>query len=104
MDWHDLQKKKVDELREMAKEFGTEGTSGLHKDEVVALVAKNLGIDKPHLVVEGLDTGSIKQKIRLLKGQVQEALAAKDRKAAKAKRRQIHSLKRRIHKAAHLTH
>ena len=65
MDWHELQKKKVDELRTMATEkAGVTGASGLHKDELVEIVAKALGIDKPHLVVEGLDKSSLKRHIR----------------------------------------
>ncbi len=105
MDWHELQKKKVDELREMAKERTTvEGTTGLHKDDLVAIVAKAMGIDKPHLVVEGIDKGAIKKRIRELRAQVTTAIAAKDGPLTRRKRRQIHSLKRKMHRAGHLTH
>ena len=105
MDWHDLTKKKVDELREMAKEkAGVEGTTGLHKDELVAIVAKTLGIEKPHRVAEGIDKTSIKKKIRALRVDVAAALEANDSALAKRKRRQIHRLNRRIRRAAHLTH
>ena len=105
MDWHDLAKKKVAELREMAKEHANvEGTTGLLKEQLVEIVAKALNIEKPHLVVEGLDKLQIKQKIRALKVDVQAAIQAKDRKLVRRKRRQIHRLKRQIHKAAHLTH
>ena len=103
MDWHELQKKKVDELREMAKEHANvTGAVGLHKDELVEIVAGALGIEKPHLVVEGIDKKSVKKKIRAAKAELEGALAAKDRALVKRKRRQIHSLKRRMHKAAHL--
>jgi hypothetical protein len=103
MDWHELAKKKVDELRELAKDkAGAEGTTGLHKDELVEIVAKALGIEKPHLIAEGINKRTIKQKIRTLRSDVTTALQAKDRAAVKRKRRQIHRLKRRIRRAAHL--
>jgi hypothetical protein len=105
MDWHELQKKKVDELREMAKDKAdVTGASGMSKDQLVEVVAESLGIEKPHLVAEGIDKQSIKKKIRTLKAEVAEAIQAKDREAIRRKRRQIHRLKRRIHRAAHLTH
>jgi hypothetical protein len=105
MDWHELEKKKVDELREMAVEkAGVTGATGLHKDQLVEIVAEALGIEKPHLVVEGIDKTAIKRKIKVLKLELAEARENKDAKLAKAKRRHIHRLKRRIHKAAHLTH
>jgi hypothetical protein len=105
MDWHELEKKKVTELRELAKDkAGVEGTHGYRKEQLVEFVAKALGIEKPHLVVEGIDKTSIKRKIRVLQGEVTAALAAKDRAMVKRKRRQIHRLKRRIRQAAHLTH
>lgn len=104
MDWHELEKKKVDELRELAHEkAGAEGTHGLRKEQLVELVAQALGIEKPHLVAEGVDRPEIKKKIRALKGDVVSALEAKDHALARRKRRQIHRLKRRIRQAAHLT-
>ena len=105
MDWHELEKKKVTELREMAKEkVGLEGTTGLSKDKLVEVVAQAMGIERPHLVATGIKKGEIKRKIRTLRAEVQQALEAKDRETVRKKRRQIHRLKRRIHKAAHLTH
>jgi hypothetical protein len=105
MDWHDLYKKKVDELRDLAKEkAGVTGTTGLSKDQLVEVVAEAMGIEKPHLVVEGINKGKIKERIRAAKAELREALSNKDRALVKRKRRQIHSLKRRFHKAARLTH
>jgi hypothetical protein len=105
MDWHELEKKKVTELREMAKEeAGVEGTTGLSKDQLVATLAKALGIERPHLVASGINKSDIKKKIKTLRVEVKQALEAKDRQLVRKKRRQIHRLKRRIHRAAHLTH
>lgn len=103
MDWHELHKKKVDELREMAKEYPDVGAvSGMHKDELVKLVADHMGIHKPHLVVEGIDKVSIKAEIRAWKVKRDAALEAKDKKALKHARRQIHKRKRRMRRYAHL--
>ena len=105
VDWHELEKKKVSELREMAKEHaGLEGATGMHKDELVAVVAKELGIERPHLVAEGIDKTEIKKKIKVLRSEVADAIAAKNKGLIHKKRRQIHRLKRKIHRAAHLTH
>ena len=104
MDWHELMKKKVTELRDMAKAEGMEGTSGLAKDKLVEALAKKLGIERPHLVAESTDKTTIKQKIRALRVDVVKALEAHDRKLAHDKRRRIHALKRQIRRAAHLTH
>ena len=54
MDWHTLEKKKVTELRDMAKEkTSLQGVSGMSKDQLVEELAKVLGIAKPHKVAEG---------------------------------------------------
>jgi hypothetical protein len=103
MDWHELEKKKVTELRELAKDkAGLEGTTGLHKDQLVEVVAEAMGIEKPHLVVEGINKGKIKKRIRALRSDVQAAIEAKDRTLTRRKRTQIRRLKRRIRRAAHL--
>jgi len=105
MDWHELEKKKVTELRELAKEkAGVEGAVGLSKAQLVDVVAQAMGIEKPHLVAEGINKTRIKQKIKSLRSEVTTALQAQDHAMARQKRRQIHRLKRRIKRAAHLTH
>jgi Rho termination factor, N-terminal domain len=104
MDWHELMKKKVTELRDMGKEHGIEGTIGLTKDKLVEALATKLGIEKPHLVVAGAAKSVIKQKIHALRLEVDQAVAAKDHKLVHEKRRRIHHLKRQIRRGAHLTH
>lgn len=104
MDWHELSKTKVDVLREMAKEKAdVEATTALNKEQLIEVLAEAMGIERPHLVVEGIDKAKIKKKIRALKGDVAKAIEAKDRVMIKEKRREIHRLKRQIKKAAHLT-
>lgn len=104
MDWHELQKHKVNDLREMAKEHlpDVQGVVGLKKDELVEMLADKLGIEKPHKVVEGFDKTAVKARIRELKVARDEAMAA-GRKGTRT-RREIHRLKRQLRKAAALTH
>ena len=79
MDWHELEKMRVADLREMAKEkTELEGVSALHKDELVAKLAEALGIPRPHKVVEGGGKLELKQKIRELKAERQKAIDARD--------------------------
>jgi IMP dehydrogenase/GMP reductase len=90
------------DLREIAK--GTEheavqGYTQLNKEHLVGALAKALGIQHTHHDVVGIDKGSIKARIRQLKTQRAAALEAHDHAQLKAVRRNIHRLKRQIHKA-----
>jgi len=105
MDWHELEKMKVDDLREMAKEkTQLEGVTGLHKDQLVEELAKVLGIPKPHKVVESGEKTKIKAQIRELRVKVTTALERKDHAMAATHRRNIHGLKRKLRRMAHVTH
>ena len=90
------------DLREIAK--GTEheavqGYTQLNKEHLVGALAKALGIQHTHHDVVGIDKASIKARIRQLKTQRSAALEAHDHAQLKAVRRNIHRLKRQIHKA-----
>ena len=105
MDWHELHKMKVTDLRELAKQkLEIEGVSGLHKDQLVERIAQAMGIPRPHKVVETEGKTAIKQRIRALKVERDEALRAKDRERLHRLRRQIHAEKRKLHRMAHVTH
>jgi len=106
MEWHELEKMKVDALRELAKEqTDLEGVTGLRKDDLVEAVAKKLGIAKPHKVIEsGLGKRKIKARIRELKVARQAAIDGKDAAALRKARREMHGLKRKLRALAHLTH
>lgn len=105
MDWHELEKMKVTDLRILAKDkTNLEAVSGLQKAKLVAKLAEAMGIPRPHKVAEGEGKTWIKVRIRELKGQRQQAVAARDKGEQVRVRHEIHNLKRKLRKMAHLTH
>ena len=104
MDWYALQKKKVDDLREMAKEIpGIGAVTGMQKHELVAAVAANRGIEAPRKVVVGIDKATIKTEIRALRKERDVALTNKDLAAGKKTRLEIRKRKRKLRKAMRIT-
>lgn len=90
------------ELREIAKGSEQEVVQGytqMNKEHLVGALAKALGIQHTHHDVVGIDKSTIKARIRELKTQRAAAIEAHDRAQLKAVRRNIHRLKRQIHKA-----
>lgn len=105
MDYRDLQKTRVADLREMVKEKlpAVQGVIGMKKEQVVDLLAEHLGIEKPHKhVAAGRGKRAIKAHIRELKVKRQEALAAGDREELHKQRRLIHRQKRRLRRLMQL--
>ena len=106
MDFHELQKTRVADLREMMKEHLPEvqGVIGLKKEELVDALADKLGIEKPHKhVAAGLGKRKIKAKIRDLKVKRQAALEAKDSDELRKYRRLIHREKRKLRRMMQLS-
>jgi len=106
VDYHDLQKTRVADLREMMKEKMPEvkGVIGLKKDQIVEMLAEHLGIEKPHKHVEaGLGKRKIKARIRELKVKRQAALEAKDHAELRKQRRLIHREKRKLRRLMQLS-
>lgn len=100
--FEELKHKTLADLREIAKGTDHEAVQGytqLNKEHLVVALAKALGIQHEHHDVIGIDKASIKSRIRQLKVQREAALAAHDHAQLKAVRRNIHRLKRQIHKA-----
>ena len=90
------------DLREMAKgseHDAVQGYTQMNKEHLVGALAKALGIQHTHHDVVGIDKASIKARIRDLKTQRAAAIEAHDHAQLKAVRRNIHRLKRQIHKA-----
>ena len=100
--FEELKHKTVAELREMAKGLehdAVQGYTQMNKDHLVVALSKALGIQHEHHEVVGVDKAAIKARIRELKVKRQAALAAHDHAQLKTVRRNIHRLKRQIHKA-----
>jgi len=101
--FEELKKKKVVQLREIAKDMEHEAVKGstqMNKEHLLAAICKALNIDMhEHHEVVGLDKTTIKAKIKALKKKRDEALAARNLAEHKNILRMIHTLKRKIHKA-----
>ena len=101
--FEELKKKTVAELREIAKETDHEAVKGysqLNKEHLLSALCQALNIDQhQHHDVVGVDKASIKKTIRGLKKKRDQALTDHDHARLKTVRRQIHRMKRKIHKS-----
>jgi len=101
--FEELKKKKVDELREIAKGIEHEAVQGytqLNKEHLLPAICKALGIEMhAHHEVVGIDKAGLKKRLHQLKAERDKALEAHDGKQLKQLRRQMHHLKRRIRAA-----
>ncbi len=99
MNFHDLQKTRVNDLRDMIKENFPEilGVVGLKKEEMVNMLADKLGIEKPHKhVAAGLGKRAIKAEIRELKVQREAAKEDRNNEDVVKFRKLIHRNKRKL--------
>lgn len=101
--YDELKHKTVAQLREIARDIEHEAVKGytqLHKEQLIGAICKALGIDTfTHHHVEGINKAEVKAKLRVLKKQRDEALAAHDHKQLKTVRREMHHLKVKLHRA-----
>ena len=101
--YEELKHKTVAELREIAvgnEHEALQGYTQLNKDHLLVALCKALSIDMhQHHEVKGINKSELKAQMKGLKQIRDEALAAHDHARLKAVRRQMHHLKRRIHKA-----
>lgn len=101
--YEELKHKTVAELREIAASLDHEAVQGytqLHKDQLLPGLCKALGIEAhAHHEVIGIDKTGIKTKIRALKKKRDEILSSNNRTELGPVLRQIHHLKRALHKA-----
>ena len=103
MDFHELQKTRIADLRELARVKCPEvkGVVGLRKEQLVDLLAERLGLEKPHKHIQaGLGKRAIKAQIRQLKAAWLDAFEKHDHDALKLARRAIHRRKRRLRRLA----
>jgi len=105
VDWHELNKNRVVDLRDLMKEHLPEvtGITQMKKDQLVELLAEKLEIASPHKVVEGINKAAVKAEIRALKLKRDAALESHDHAELKKQRRTIHRLKRKLRRAMSLT-
>jgi hypothetical protein len=93
----------VAQLREIANGIDHEavhGHSTMHKEKLLPALCIALGIEAhKHHVVKGLNKAEVKLKIRALKKQRDEALAAKKSEEYRKILREIHHLKNRLRAA-----
>ena len=98
--YHDLRKKTVQELRDIAKDVqhdAVQGHSQMNKDHLLPALCKALGVEMhEHQDMKGIDKAAIKAKMRELKGRRSAALEAHDHNTLRSLRRQIHRLNRKI--------
>jgi len=101
--YEELKQKTVAQLREIASGIehdAVKGASQMNKEHLLTALCTALAIDMHiHHHVEGVNKSEIKAKIRELKKQRDGALVAHDHKQLKVVRREIHQLKRRLHRA-----
>jgi len=108
MDYHALEKMTVVQLREEAKTRDVKGVAGMKKDELISILAEQLGLEKPAAKPKKakapasapLDKPAIKQKIAELRAQRNKARESNDKKKVVVLRKRIHSLKRQMQKIA----
>jgi flagellar biosynthesis/type III secretory pathway protein FliH len=101
--WEELKHKTVAQLREIAADIDHEAVKGytqLNKEHLLAAICRALNIERhAHHHVEGVNKSMLKSQIHDLKKKRDEALAAHDHKQLKEVRREIHHIKRQLHRA-----
>ena len=101
--YEDLKHMTVGQLRDIAHNIEhdvVKGYTQLNKEHLIASICKALNIDMfAHHHVVGIDSGVVKSRIKELKKQREDALAAHDHKQLKDIRREIHHLKVMLHRA-----
>lgn len=99
----ELKVKTVAELREIAagiQHDALQGYTQLNKEHLLVAMCKALNIDMhAHHEVKGVNKTGLKAQIRELKKKRDEAQAAHDHVRLRDVRRQIHHLKRELHKS-----
>jgi hypothetical protein len=103
MDYHELEKMTVIQLREEAKRFpDLKGVTAMKKEELVHVLVERLGIAVPDKKKKAgrvsLDKSDLKKKIAALQEAKAAAQAEHNRKRTDVLRRRIHAFRRRVRK------
>lgn len=100
--YEELHKMTAVQLRSIADGVEDEilkGHSTMHKDHLLPLLCKALGVEVPHHHTVVQNKGEIKAKIHSLKKDREAAIQKKDYKKLEAIRDEVHKLKRKLRKA-----
>jgi protein-arginine kinase activator protein McsA len=100
--YEDLHKMTAVQLRQIADGIENDvlkGHSTMHKEQLLPLLCKALGVEIPHHHVVGSNKTEMKTKIHALKAERQMAIEKKDYKKLESVRVEIHKLKRRLRKS-----
>ena len=100
--YEDLHKMTAVQLRQIADGIEDErlkGHSTMHKEQLLPLLCKALGIEIPHHHSVGANKTEIKTKIHALKAERAAAIEKKDYKKLESIRGEIHKLKRTLRKS-----
>jgi hypothetical protein len=102
-----LPKMTIKELRDIAKELGAEGVSGMKKEDLLEFIRKAKGITelRPHKISKkkakkDLNVKELKKSIVSLKAKRAEALQKGDKRMATIYKRRISRLKKRTRRIA----
>jgi len=101
MEYHDLEKMTVVQLREEAKKFPElKGLTGMKKEELMHILVEKLGLQVPEKKdvrahAGRLDKPALKKKLAELRAARSAAQAVGDHKKTNVLRRRIHLIKRR---------
>jgi response regulator of citrate/malate metabolism len=102
--YEELKGKTLAQLREVAagmeEHDAVQGYTQMNKEHLLQSICHALNIDMhKHHEVKGINKTTLKEQMKRLKSQREEALAAHNHSQLKDVRRRIHRLKRVIHKA-----
>ena len=101
MDAKTLSKMTVSKLRDEALKFDDlEGVHGMEKPQLIEILKEKYGIVEDHIESESLinKKHALKEKIRKLKVEKEQALANKDFQHVSILRKRLHSQRRRLKK------
>ena len=99
--FEELKGMNVAQMREVAAQIeGFTGYTQMRKDKLLEAICEQLNIDMHvHHEVVGVNKTAIKKQIRELKARRDECLVSRDHEGLKRARRDIHRLKRKLHRA-----
>jgi protein-arginine kinase activator protein McsA len=100
--YEELHKMTAVQLRHIADGIEDErlkGHSTMHKEQLLPILCKALGVEIPHHHVVGINKTEMKTRIQALKKERATAIEKKDYKKLESIRDEIHALKRKLRRS-----